>query len=165
MEARMSLFPWFLFVHVLGAIAAFGPTFSSSIIGKMGGAESQHANFAVRVNRELARQRILPLAVLQGITGVGLIVTGNVDVMRAGWLMVAIVLYAIALGFAFGVQTPTAKKIIEMTSTPPPPPPPGTAPSGPPPELRALIERARLGGMFLAGLVAAIVFLMVVKPF
>jgi len=52
-----------------------------------------------------------------------------------------------------------------MTSTPPPPPPPGTAPSGPPPELRALIERARLGGMFLAGLVAAIVFLMVVKPF
>jgi hypothetical protein len=79
--------------------------------------------------------------------------------------MVAIVLYAIALGFAFGVQTPTAKKIIELTSTPPPPPAPGTAPSGPPAEVRALIERAKLGGMFLAGLVAVIVFLMVVKPF
>jgi len=159
------LFPWFLFAHVLGAIAAFGPAYSMPIIGRMGGAEPQHANFAVRVNRELARQRILPLAVLQGITGVGLIVTGNVDVMRAGWLLVAIVLYAIALGFAFGVQTPTAKKIIELTSTPPPPPAPGSAPSGPPAEVRALIERAKLGGMVLAGLVAVIVFLMVVKPF
>jgi hypothetical protein len=158
------LFPWFLFAHVLGAIVAFGPTFSSSIIGKMGGAEPQHANFGTRVGRAIASQRILPFAVLQGITGVGLIITGNVDVLRAGWLMLAIVLYAIALGFAFGVQTPTVKRIIEMTSAPPPVPAPG-APSGPPPELKALIERVKLGGIILAGLVAVIVFLMVLKPF
>jgi hypothetical protein len=159
----VNLFPWFLYAHVLGAIAAFGPTFSSSIIGGMGGAEPQHANFATRVGRELARQRILPLAVLQGVTGVGLIVTSQIDFGAAVWLQVAIVLYAIALGFAFGVQTPMVKKIIAMTSTPPPAPAPG-APAGPPPELRALIQRVKVGGMFLAGLVAVIVFLMEIKP-
>ena len=162
----MNLFPWFLFAHVLGAIAAFGPSYSMPIIGRMGGAEPQHANFATRVGLALTKQRILPLAVLQGITGVGLIVTGDTNVMRAGWLTVAILLYAVALGYAFAVQTPTAQAIIAMTSTPPPPPPaPGEAPSGPPPALRTLIRRSQLGGMFLAGLIAVIVFLMVVKPF
>lgn len=159
------LFPWFLFAHVLGAIAAFGPSYSMPIIGRMGGAEPQHANFATRVGLALAKQRIWPLALLQGVTGVGLIVTGSVDVTRAGWLMAAIVLYVIALGFSYLVQVPTTQKIIEMTSTPPPPPAPGAAPSGPPPALLALIRRSQRGGMFLAGLIAVIVFLMVVKPF
>ena len=44
-----ALFPWLLFLHVLGAIVAFGPTFAFSFIGAMGGAEPQHANFATRV--------------------------------------------------------------------------------------------------------------------
>jgi len=161
----MTLFPWFLFAHVLGAIAAFGPSYAMSIIGKMGGAETQHANFATRVGLALAEQRILPLAVLQGVTGVGLIITGNRDLTKSLWLATAIVLYIVALGYAFSVQTPTVKTIIAMTSTPPPPPAPGDAPSGPPPALMALIKRAQRGGMLLAGLIAVIVFLMVVKPF
>ena len=159
------LFPWFLFAHVLGAIAAFGPTYSMSIIGRMGGAEPQHANFATRVGEAIAKQRIWPLALLQGVTGVGLIITGNVDLTKSLWLGTAIVLYVVALGFSYTVQTPTVKKIIEMTSAPPPPPAPGIAPSGPPPALMALIRRSQLGGMFMAGLIAVIVFLMVVKPF
>ena len=40
----------FLFLHVLGAIVAFGPTFAFSFIGASGGAEPQHANFATRVS-------------------------------------------------------------------------------------------------------------------
>ncbi|HEX9551051.1 MAG TPA: DUF2269 family protein [Candidatus Limnocylindrales bacterium] len=159
----MDLFPWFLFLHVLGAIAAFGPSFSMSIIGQMGGAEPQHANFATRVSLAISNQRILPLAVVQGITGVGLIILGKVDLTRNAWLGIAIVLYLIALGYAYFVQTPTVKQVIEMTSAPPPPPTPG-APAGPPPALRALILRAQRGGMLLAGLIAVIAFLMVVKP-
>jgi hypothetical protein len=159
------LFPWFLFAHVLGAIAAFGPSYSMPIIGKMGGAEPQHANFATRVGLALAKQRIWPLALLQGVTGVGLILTSDRDLTKSVWLMVAIVLYVVALGYSYFVQVPTVKKIIEMTSTPPPPPAPGAAPSGPPPALLALIKRSQQGGMLLAGLIAVIVFLMVVKPF
>ena len=101
------LFPWFLFAHVLGAIAAFGPSYSMPIIGRMGGAEPQHANFATRVGWRSRSSESSPLALLQGVTGVGLIVTGSVDLTRAGWLMAAIVLYVIALGFSYLVQAPT----------------------------------------------------------
>ena len=161
----MNLFPWLLFAHVLGAIIAFGPTFSSPIISRMGAAERAHGNFAMRVSHQLARVQILPLAILQGLTGLGLIITGNIDVTKATWLIVGIVLYLIAISYAIFVQTPLAKRIIEMT-TPPAgePAPSGPPPGGPPPELMALIMRIKRGGMLLIALVTAIVFLMVVKP-
>jgi len=73
------------------------------------------------------------------------------------------VLYLIALGFSIFIQTPTVKRMIALTSGGPAAggPPAG----GPPPELAALAQRSRQGGMLLATLVVAIVFLMVVKPF
>lgn len=162
---NLNLFPWFLFAHVLGAIIAFGPTFSSPIIGRMGAAERAHGNFAMRLSRQLARVQILPLAIVQGITGVGLVITGNIDVLKLPWLMIAIVLYLIAIGFAIFVQTPRAKRIIEMT-TPPPDAPPTSGPpaGGPPPGLAAEIAKIKMGGTLLIALVSSIVFLMVVKP-
>lgn len=160
----MSLFSLLLFAHVLGAIIAFGPTFSGPIIGRMGAAERAHGNFAMRVSRELARVQILPLAILQGITGVALIIVGKVDLFARYWLLVAIVLYLIAIGYAIFVQVPLAKRIIVMT-TPPPDAPAGPPPGGPPPELMAMITRIKRGGILLIVLVVSIVFLMVVKPF
>ena len=162
----MTLFSLLLFTHVLGAIIAFGPTFSGPIIGRMGAVERAHGNFAMRVSRELARVQIVPLAIVQGLTGLGLIITGNIDLTKNLWLIVGIVLYLIAIGFAIFVQTPLAKRIIEMT-TPPPgaPAPSGPPPGGPPPELMGMITRIKRGGILLIVLVVAIVFLMVTKPF
>lgn len=162
----MDLFPWLLFAHVLGAIIAFGPTFSSPIIGRMGAQERAHGNFAMRVSRELARVQILPLAIVQGFTGLGLVIARGIDVMKLPWLMIAIVLYVIAIGFAIFVQTPRAKRIIAMTTPPPDAPAPSGSPGGgPPPQLVAEITKVKRGGVLLIGLVTAIVFLMVVKPF
>jgi hypothetical protein len=166
----MTLFQGLLFAHVLGAIIAFGPTFSGPIIGRMGAQERAHANFAMRVSRQLARVQIVPLALLQGVTGLALIVVGNIDVMAATWLLVAIVLYLIAIGFAIFIQTPRAKRIIAMTTPPtdapaPAGPPAGPPAGGPPPGLMAEITKAKRGGYLLIALVTAIVFLMVVKPF
>lgn len=161
----MTLFSVLLFTHVLGAIIAFGPTFSSPIIGRMGAQERAHGNFAMRVSRQLARVQIVPLAIVQGITGLGLIIVGNIDLAKAMWLMISIVLYLIAIGFAIFVQTPLAIRIIAMTTPPPGAPPPSGPPAGgPPPELAGLIKRVKRGGILLIVLVTAIVFLMVVKP-
>ena len=171
----MNLFPWFLFAHVLGAIIAFGPTFSFPIIGRLGAMERQHGNFATRVSETLARVQLIPFAIVQGITGVGLIVTGNIDLLNTPWLLIGISLYVIALGYGIFVQTPAVKRVIEMTSGGPPPgaagspgaggPPAGGPPAGgPPPEMMALIKRIQLGGMFLMALIVTIVFLMVTKP-
>ncbi|HET9852681.1 MAG TPA: DUF2269 family protein [Candidatus Limnocylindrales bacterium] len=164
----MTLFQGFLFAHVIGAIIAFGPTFSFPIIGRLGAVERQHSSFATRLSKRLSEVQVVPFAILQGITGVALIVVGSIDVMAHAWLMVGIALYVVALGFALFVQTPTVKKIIEMTSGGPPAgPPPGAGgppAGGPPPELMRLVRRVQLGGLFLMALIVSIVFLMVVKP-
>ena len=149
----------FLFLHVMGAIIAFGPVFSFPIIGRMGGAEPQHANFATRATEAIAQQRVLPLAIFQGITGVALILVTGINLLATPWLLIGIVLYLIVLGYNVFIGTPTVKKIIEMTSTPPPP-----GASGPPPELLAAIQKVQRGGMFSGLMIVLIVILMVAKP-
>lgn len=162
------LFPWLLFIHVLGAIIAFGPSFSFPIIGAMGGHEPQHANFATRVTLEITDKRVEPLAVLQGITGLGLIWTGGINLFETRWLLVAITLYLVALVFALFVQRRNVKRIVELSSGPGPAPAGatalGAAPAGPPPELLARVRQVQLGGMFLGLLIVVIAALMVLKP-
>jgi uncharacterized membrane protein len=155
------LFPWLLFLHVLGAIVAFGPTFTFPLVGAMGGREPQHANFATRVSRAIAGRFVLPIGITLPITGVGLIlVTGRDLSSRANWwLGIAIVLYVIAYGYSFFVQRRLVQRVLELTSAPPPP-----GASGPPPELPPLVRRIQRGGMGTTILLVAIIFLMVVKP-
>ena len=150
----------FLFLHVMGAIIAFGPSFSYfPVVGPMVAKEPQHANFVARVGERITLRRIEPLAILQGITGLVLIYLTGFNPFSQLWLGLGIVLYLIALSYALLVQAPTGKKIVELTSTPPPP-----GASGPPPELMAAIKRAQQGGMFLAIMIVVIVVLMVTKP-
>lgn len=163
----MSLFTLILFVHILGAIVAFGPSFAFAMIGTMGSVEPMHGNFALRVTHHIESRLVFPLALVQGVTGVGLFLTipGGIDLTKVFWLDVAVVLYLFALWYSYAVQSPRLVKMIEMTATPPPPPAPGQAPSGPPPAFLALAKGVQQGGMILGGLVVVIVFLMVTRPF
>ena len=154
------LFPWLLFLHVFGAILAFGPTFTFATIGAMGAKEPQHANYGVRVTAAISERFGYPLATLQGVTGVGLIITGKIDLLSSHWLLLGIVLYAVALSYALTIQRSAVHRVIELTSAPPPP----GAPPGPPPAVVAAIRRVQRGGISLGILIVAIVFLMVVKP-
>lgn len=160
-----DLFPWFMLAHILGAIVAFGPSFAFPLIGGMGGREPMYANFATRVSLRIEERIVVPLAIVQGITGIGLIWTGSVDLFAEAWLVVSIVLYLAALGFAIFVQTKAIERVVELSSAPMPAPAAGDAPAGPPPVLLAAIKRVQLGGMYLTVSIVAIVFLMVVKPF
>ena len=173
--------PWFqivLFLHVFGAILAFGPTYAYSIIGAMGGKEPMHANFATRVSESIGNRRVYPLAILQGITGLLLIWLGSIDITKSLWLVIAIVLYLFALGYAFTIQRNAVHHLIELTTMPagaPPPgapvgPPPGApvgpppgAPAGPPPGVREAVAKIQRGGIILGVTIAVIVFLMVTK--
>jgi uncharacterized membrane protein len=153
------LFPWVLLLHVLGAIAGFGPTFAFAIIGAMGGAEPQHGNFATRVSARIGDRLVEPLAIFQGITGVLLILIRGWDLLAARWLLLGIVLYVLALGYSLFVQKRDVHRIIELTSTPPPP-----DATGPPPGLPEAVARVQRAGMVLGINLVVIVFLMVVKP-
>jgi uncharacterized membrane protein len=153
--------PLFLFLHVMGAILAFGPTYAYSIMGSMAGKEPQHANFSARQTEAIGNRLVYPLAVFQGITGILLILAAQIDVSAAPWLGIGIVLYLITLTYALTVQRNALHHLIELTSTPPPP---GTPPGPPPPEVMATVRKIQRGGIFLGLMVVVIVFLMVVKP-
>lgn len=162
----MDLFPWFLWLHIFGAIIAFGPTFAFPLIGRMGGSEPMHANFALRITEKIERGITIPLAVVQGITGLGLLILSGRNLAQSTnyWLSVAIILYVIALSYSIFVQMKRIEAVIHMTSSPPPPSTSGAAPSGPPPALTAAVKSVQQGGMFLTVLVVVIIFLMVLKP-
>src|SRR5512134_797194 len=82
-----------VFLHVFGAIVAFGPTYAFILLGPMAGREPQHANFAVRFQYLIATRVIAPLALLQGVTGLLIVWRLNINLFATMWLMVAIVLY------------------------------------------------------------------------
>jgi uncharacterized membrane protein len=155
-----------LFLHIGGAILAFGPTFVFPILGPMAGREPQHVNFALRFQHRVAMRLILPLALFQGVTGLLLIWRIGYNILATGWLLAGIALYLVLLGMNIGIGLPTASRLITLTSGPPPATPAGSPPpSGPPPEVVALVRRGRLLGLLSAVLIVMIVFLMVVKPF
>lgn len=155
-----------LFLHIGGAILAFGPTYTFPILGPMAGREPQHGNFALRFQHRVATRLILPLAIFQGVTGLLLIWRVGYNIFATGWLLAGIALYLVLLGMNIGIGLPTASRLIALTSAPPPAIPAGSPPtSGPPPEVTALVRRGRLLGMVSAVLVLVIVFLMVAKPF
>jgi uncharacterized membrane protein len=155
------LFPGLLFLHVLGAIVAFGPTFSLSIVGSMGGAEPQHGNFATRISAAITSRRILPIGITLPITGLAMILVVGINPLARThwWLALGIVLYLIAYGYGFFVQRKLVERVVELTSSPPPP-----GASSPPPELMSTVRRIQRGGIGMGILIVAIVFLMVVKP-
>jgi len=153
-----SFVPFLLFLHVMGAIVAFGPTFAYSIMGAMAGREPQHANFSARQTEAIGNKMVYPMAIFQGISGLLLILALNIDLTSTRWLGVGIILYAIALTYSLTVQRKALLRLIELTSTPPVP---GSPPS---PEIPATVKKIQRGGMFLGTLVVVIVFLMVTKP-
>ena len=154
-----------LFLHIGGAILAFGPAYAFLLLSPMAASEPAHRNFALRFQQRVATRLVVPLAVFQGITGLLLVWWVGFELFQRGWLIVSIVLYLVALSIAFGVMLPALRTLVPATAGPPPVPPAGSPPAEPQPHLVAIARRARLAGMVNATLILVIVFLMVTKPF
>ena len=160
------MFQLFLFLHVMGAIAVFGPTFVFPIIASQAQKSPQNGPFAAALAEYIERRLVIPGAVVQGITGVALILIAGRDLTTSAnrWLIGGIILYVIAISFAAFVQAKNAERMVELTRNMPPGPPPAGAPAGPPPEIAATGKKLQQGGMLLTVLIVAIVILMVTKP-
>ncbi len=160
------MFQLFLFLHVMGAIVVFGPTFAFPLIASQVRKAPQHAPFAASVSEFISSRLVFPGAIVQGITGVALIMISGRDLAAAAnrWLVASIILYLIAIGFSAMVQKKNAEKMVHLTANMPPGPPPAGAPAGPPPEIAATGQALARGGMILSTLIVLIVILMVTKP-
>jgi hypothetical protein len=157
-----GLFTLFLFVHVLTAIIAFGPSFIFPIIGAMGGKEPMHGNFALRVAEAIEERIVIPAALTMPISGVLLIWFGHINLTdrTSAWLTVGIILYIVALYIALFRQRPVVRKMVALTSGPPP----AGTPAGPPPGFLDLARQVRINGMALSVLIVVIVLLMTTRP-
>jgi uncharacterized membrane protein len=153
---------FFLIGHILAAIVAFGPAFSFALIATQGQKEPQHAAFAAELIHTLSARVVIPVALVVGVFGIGLIFTAHVDLWGSEWLLIALALYIAAIAFSIFVQLPRGGRLAEMLSAMPPgPPPPGTPP---PAEIVAQAKQLQFGGIYLTLSVVAIVVLMVWKP-
>src|SRR5436190_10107736 len=104
------LYATFLWVHILSAIIAFGPTFTYPLLGGMVAKEPQHALFVVRFQESFTMKMLYPLGlVLLPLAGIGMILTRHIPLFGEGyrWLLVAILLFLVAAAYSTLVQTPT----------------------------------------------------------
>jgi uncharacterized membrane protein len=148
-----------LFLHIMGAIIAFGPTFAFPIIASSATKEPQHLNFALRLQKRVAETLVTPLAIFQGVTGLLLVWAIGFDILKQPWLLLGITLYLIALAISFTQIYPSLRILLEGTATPPPADaPPG---GGPPPHIAGAARRMRLASMTNAVLIVVIVILLI----
>jgi len=163
---------FFLFVHILAVIIAFGPTFAFPLIGALSGKHPQYAMILTEASELIEKRLVIPLAIVVPLAGTGLIYANHIDLWKTGWLVAAIVIYTIAFFFAILVQAPTVSKLLGILKSMPAPPAGGPPPGGgeggpppgaggPPPQVAALVKRARLGGIFLTVLIVVVLFLMI----
>lgn len=150
------MFQLMLFLHVMGAIIAFGFGFAVPVMARMVSSEPQHAGFFVRAGKRVGDTVLLPAALSMGITGAGLIYWGA-HTPREMWLSISMGIYVAAILVVLFVQRPLFKRLVELTSTPP-------GPAGPDPDIPRLAARSRIIGLGLSVAVAVIVWFMVVKP-
>ena len=151
------MYPLFLFLHILGAVIAFGFGFTTPVIGRMLALEPQHGNWFLRAGKRVGDTILIPASLSMAVTGVLLIMTSSRS-PKEPWLALAIVIYIVAILTVLFVQRPTFIKLIALTSTPP-------GPTGPDPLVPVLLKRTRMVGFGLSAAVVVIIFLMVFKPF
>jgi hypothetical protein len=162
---QQALLSIFLFLHVMGAIITFGPAFIGPLVARQVRRMPQGGHFAAVLGDALATRVVIPGAIVQGITGVALILLIGLNLTSPAWrwLDIAIVLYLVAISFSIFVQRKSAARMVEITRGLAGPSPPGSQ-GAPPPELLETAANLQRGSMLLWSLIVVIVFLMVVKP-
>jgi uncharacterized membrane protein len=152
-----ALVNFLLFLHIMAAIVAFGPTFVFPIIMGMARKDPAHMEFGVRVIHAIASKVTKLGAIAAGILGVLLILAEDISLKDNPWLLISLLVYAIALVFAIVVQNPNSEKLLGLLSSATP----GEAPSA---EVSDLGNRLRMGGTMLGVAIIILVVLMVFKP-
>jgi Predicted integral membrane protein (DUF2269) len=158
-----SWFTFYLIVHILGVIIAFGPSFAFPFMGAMLEKHPEAALYMAEVTDVIERRMVLPVAVIVPLAGTGMIYTAHIDLWHSEWLLISIVLYAAAFFFALFVQLRNGTRLVHLLRSMPPGPPPEGA-TGPPPEIAALAKRLQIGGMYLTASVVVITILMIWQP-
>jgi len=148
-----SLFPLFLVVHVVLAIALFVPSLllPFAFRARRGSLNPEASGPFVQFLLALQARGTVWIGAGLAISGLALVSSLGFTVLAQPWLLVALVIYALNLGLAYFIQVPRLRRLIGLRS--------GSDPRWP-----ALARRQRYISYVMAGLVGTIGFLMSTKP-
>jgi len=159
----MTWFRFWLLLHIFVAIAAFGPTYALGLIASYARKDPKNAHVVTEIAYAISAKISIPAAVVMPFLGLALIWSGHFPLWKNTWLVIAIILYAIAFFFSVLVQHRNTLKMLPLIEQMPAPPV-GGAMGPPPPAIAALSRQLGMGGAFLTLLVTAIIVLMVWRP-
>ena len=145
-----------LFLHIMAAIVAFGPTFIFPVIMGMARKDPQHLVFGAKVIHTISTKVTKLGAIAAGILGVLLILADGRSLSES-WLLISLLIYTIAIVFSILAQGPNSAKMVQLLSASTPGEPP-TA------EISDLGKRLQMGGSMLGVAIISLVLLMVFKP-
>jgi uncharacterized membrane protein len=149
----MSWYSLLKFIHVLLAITAVGSNITYAVWNARGAMEPQHLSFALRGLKFLDDRVANPAYGGLLLTGLTLIAVGQLGF--TGWIISALILFALLIVVAVGFYSRVTKRLIQVLETE----------GETSPAYRQLAGQARLYGIISGVIALAIVFLMVVKPF
>lgn len=158
----MSRTTWiqvFLFLHILGAITAVGPTLSYALwvrLGERGSAAER--SFALRGISWVDSHLATPAFMAQAVTGIVLILLLEIDFFQTAWLILGVSIYVVLTVFAITAYAPVIKRQVGLAERV------AAGEEGMAGEYAEVASRARAYGIVATVLVLVIVYLMVVKP-
>jgi uncharacterized membrane protein len=159
--SRSTWVQLFLFLHIVGAIAAVGPTLTYAMWIARG--EKQGAPmraFAVRGTSWVDSHLATPAFMAQAVTGGFLVWLARFSVLHTAWLIVGISLYVIVTVIAVTVLSPVVRRrndVADRASREPS----NTALEA---QYGSLAGRVRAIGITVAVLTVGILYVMIVKP-
>jgi hypothetical protein len=151
------MFQTLLSIHVVAAIMAFGPTFTFPILGMLANKHPAAEHVLITAIKKISQGMGVPIGLVQGLTGVLLIVNRNIDVSKNAWLGVSIILYVAAMAAAALHQLPGTRRVIDLTT-------PGSDIAANRAEITAISRRLRLVNVATLTAIVLIAVLMVWKP-
>jgi hypothetical protein len=158
--------PYLVFLHVLGVVFAFGPTFSYGFFGSLLANEPEHRDFFGRGRALVSKRLTVPATWSLLVTGVLIVLASGLPVLSQAmrWLQLGIVLYLAMLGYILFVLDPLNRRIGQLGASLRG----GTlAPAdvaAARAQIQQLVSRSSRDGKALGVVVIVIIFLMVVKP-
>lgn len=108
------MFKILLYLHILAAVIAFGPSFSIPIMAAWIQKNDPSANpYLIKMANVLGRRQIAPATIVLLLAGIGLIFVGKVPIGQL-WLATSIGLYVVALLISIFIQRPAGERMLRL---------------------------------------------------
>lgn len=146
-----------IFLHIFGAVALFGPTFTFPLFGVVAQKKEGDPRTLLRLMDVIVRFLVIPGDYILPLSGALLIVNSknqwNPFISQNAWLLASIILFVFLWVIATFIQVPALKKSLAMANE---------GRFGP--EFGALMEKQATVGKVLGFLTVVILILMITKP-